>query len=47
MADVEDAIQELMVEWPDGDPDVIRHAAITILDQSTVSPGGCASARAS
>ena len=39
MADVEDAIQELMVEWPDGDPDVIRDAAITILDQSMVSTG--------
>ena len=39
MADVEDAIQELMVEWPDGDPAVIREAAITILDQSTVSTG--------
>ena len=39
MADVEEAIQELMVEWPDGDPAVIREAAITILDQSTVSTG--------
>ncbi len=38
-ADVEDAVQELMVEWPDGDPAVIRDAAITILDQSTVSTG--------
>ena len=38
-SDAEDAIQELMVEWPDGDPAVIREAAITILDQSTVSTG--------
>ncbi len=37
--DVEEAIVELMVEWPDGDPAVIREAAITILDQSTVSTG--------
>jgi len=37
--DAEDAIVELMVEWPDGDPDVIREAAIRILDQSTVSTG--------
>ena len=38
-ADAEEAIVELMVEWPDGDPAVIRRAAITILDQSTVSTG--------
>ena len=38
-ADVEDAVQELMVEWPDGDPTVIREAAIRILYQSTVSTG--------
>ena len=38
-ADAEEAIVELMVEWPDGDPAVIREAAITILDQSTVSTG--------
>ncbi len=38
-SDAEDAIQELMVEWPDGDPDVIRDSAITILDGSTVSTG--------
>ena len=37
--DAEDAIVELMVQWPDGDPDVIREAAIRILDQSTVSTG--------
>ncbi len=39
LADVEEAIQELMVEWPDGDPAVIREAAIRILYQSTVSTG--------
>ena len=39
LADVEEAIQELMVEWPDGDPAVIRESAIRILDQSTVSTG--------
>ena len=38
-ADAEEAIVELMVEWPDGDPAVIREAVITILDQSTVSTG--------
>ena len=38
-SDAEDAIQELMVEWPDGDPTVIREAAIRILDQSTASTG--------
>ena len=38
-ADVEEAIEELVVEWPDGDPAVIREAAITILDGSTVSTG--------
>ncbi len=38
-SDAEDAIQELMVEWPDGDPTVIREAAIRILYQSTVSTG--------
>ncbi len=37
--DAEEAIEELMVEWPDGDPAVIREAAIRILDQSTVSTG--------
>jgi hypothetical protein len=37
--DAEDAIQDLMVEWPDGDPAVILEAAIRILDQSTVSTG--------
>ncbi len=35
----EDAIVELMVAWPDGDPDVICEAAIRILDQSTASTG--------
>ncbi len=39
IAEVEDAIQELMVEWPDGDPAVIREAAIKILDGSMVSTG--------
>ena len=39
VADVEEAIEELMVEWPGGDPAVIREAAIRILDQSTVSTG--------
>ena len=39
VAEAEEAIQELMVEWPDGDPDVIRDSAITILDGSTVSTG--------
>jgi hypothetical protein len=38
-SDAEDAIQELMVAWPDGDPAVIREAAIRILYQSTVSTG--------
>ena len=38
-SDAEEAIQELMVEWPDGDPTVIREAAIRILYQSTVSTG--------
>ena len=37
--DVEEAVQELMAEWPDGDPTIIREAAIRILDQSTVSTG--------
>lgn len=37
--DAEEAIVELMVQWPDGDPDLIREAAIRILDQSTVSTG--------
>ena len=37
--DAEDAIVELMVQWPDGDPDVIREAAIRILYQSTASTG--------
>ncbi len=37
--DAEDAIVELMVAWPDGDPDVICEAAIRILDQSTASTG--------
>ena len=39
IADVEEAIEELIVEWPDGDPAVIREAAIRILDGSTVSTG--------
>ena len=39
VADVEEAIEELMVEWPEGDPAVIREAAIRILDHSTVSTG--------
>ncbi len=39
VAEAEEAIQELMVEWPDGDPAVIREAAIRILDGSTVSTG--------
>ena len=37
--DVAEAIEELMVEWPDGDPTMIREAAIRILDGSTVSTG--------
>ncbi len=37
--DVEEAIEELVVEWPDGDPTVILGAAIRILDESTVSTG--------
>ena len=37
--DVEEAIQDLMAEWPDGDPTMIREAAIRILDRSTVSTG--------
>ena len=39
IAEVEDAIQDLMVEWPDGDPAVILEAAIKILDGSMVSTG--------
>ena len=39
VADVEEAIEELIVEWPDGDPAVIREAAIRILDQRSVSTG--------
>ena len=39
VAQVEEAIQELLAEWPDGDPAVIRKAAIKILDGSTVSTG--------
>ncbi len=39
IAEVEEAIQELIVEWPDGDPAVIRRAAIKILDGSMVSTG--------
>ena len=39
IGDVAEAIEELMVEWPDGDADVIRAAAIRILDGSTVSTG--------
>ena len=39
IAEVEEAIQELMVEWPDGDTAVIRRAAIRILDGSMVSTG--------
>ncbi len=37
--DVEEAIEELVVQWPDGDPAVIRRAAIRILDGSMVSTG--------
>ena len=39
IAEVEKAIQELIVAWPDGDPAVIRRAAIKILDGSMVSTG--------
>ncbi len=39
VSDVEEAIVELILQWPDGDPDVIREAAIRILDQSTASTG--------
>ncbi len=39
IADVEEAIEELTVEWPDGDQAVIREAAIRILDGSTISTG--------
>ncbi len=39
VADVEEAIEELIVEWPAGDPAVIREAAIRILDQRSVSTG--------
>jgi hypothetical protein len=39
IADVEEAIEELMVEWPDGDPAVMREAVIRILGQSTISTG--------
>ena len=38
-ADAEEAIVELMVEWPDGDPAVIRESAIRILDGWSVSTG--------
>lgn len=37
--DVEEAIGQLVVEFPDGDPDAMREAAIRILDGSTVSTG--------
>ena len=37
--DAEEAIQELIVEWPDGDADVILEAAIRMLDGSTASSG--------
>ena len=37
--DAEEAIVELMVEWPDGDPTVMREAAIRILDGWSVSTG--------
>ena len=39
VAEMEEAIRELMVEWPDGDPAVIRQATIRILDGSMVSTG--------
>ena len=38
-ADVEEAIDELMVEWPEGDPVVMREAAIRILVGWSVSTG--------
>ena len=38
-ADAEEAIVELMVEWPDGDPAVIREAAIRILGGWSASTG--------
>jgi|AP95_1055475.scaffolds.fasta_scaffold04361_1 hypothetical protein len=37
--EVEEAIQELMIEFPGGDQDRMRTAAIRILDGSTVSTG--------
>ena len=39
IADVEEAIEQLLIEFPHGDEDLIREAAITILDGSTVSTG--------
>lgn len=38
-ADVQEAIRELMVEWPGGNPAVIREAALRILDGWSVSTG--------
>jgi hypothetical protein len=38
-ADVEEAIDQLVTAYPDGDPAMLRQAAVRILDQSTVSSG--------
>jgi hypothetical protein len=38
-ADVEEAIDQLVAEFPGGDPAILRQAAIRILVQSTVSSG--------
>ena len=37
--DAEEAIEQLVAAYPDGDPAILRQAAVRILDQSTVSTG--------
>ncbi len=37
--DAEEAIDQLVAEYPDGDPAILRQATVRILDQSSVSTG--------
>ncbi|MCZ6486455.1 MAG: hypothetical protein O6826_12235 [Acidobacteria bacterium] len=37
--DAEEAIDQLVAAYPNGDPAILRQAAVRILDQSTVSTG--------
>ena len=39
IADVEEAVEQLVDAFPDGDPAVMREAAVRILDQSIISSG--------